>query len=142
VIAALLCAMAFQASPDAPAAAMTDLVVEADGFADSTGQAALQIRGPDDPFRPGRFAKQVFAPIHEGKARFQVGAIQARRWALTVFHDRNRNGVLDHNVFHLPAEPVGFSGTYRIGILSGMPTFDKLAVELVPGQAKVVIHVH
>jgi len=141
VIAAVFCAAVVLATAQQQQA-MSDLVVEADGFRDSSGQAILQIRGSDDPFRPDRFSFQFFAPIHAGAARFEVRVIPARKWALTVFHDRNGNGRLDHNLFHLPSEPLGFSGRYRIGLLSGPPTFDKLAVELVPGPAKVVIHVH
>lgn len=121
--------------------AMSELVVSADGFQDSTGQAVLQIRGPDDPFRPGRFTRQVFAPIHAGTATFRIGAFPSGRWALLVFHDRDGNGTLNHNVLRFPFEPMGFSGGYRIGLLSGMPTFPKLAVDVAPGPAQVVIHV-
>jgi uncharacterized protein (DUF2141 family) len=56
-----------------------------------------------------------------------------------VFHDENGNGTLYHNILHFPAEPLGFSNQFYLGIFSGLPSFEKLQFEFTPGAEAVSI---
>ncbi|MEQ1565420.1 MAG: DUF2141 domain-containing protein [Myxococcota bacterium] len=79
----------------------------------------------DDLFAPhGRLEAE--AQPGGATATLRFAAVPCGRWALMVYHDGNANGTLDHR-WGLPAEPLAFSGGYTLGLLSGMPTFDKLS---------------
>ena len=47
-------------------------------------------------------------------------------YAVSLFHDENNNGTLDHNFLHLPAEALGFSNGFKLSLFSGLPSFEKL----------------
>ncbi len=51
-------------------------------------------------------------------------------YALVVFHDENDNGTIDHNVFRMPKEQLGFSNGFRPGLFAGLPSFEKLEFRL------------
>ncbi len=103
----------------------TILEVGATGFSDARGHAIARLYRPGDDVvgAPWRSTK---AEIHDGKAAFTFDALSPGRYAVVVLHDVNDNGVIDHNVLRLPSEPLGFSNGFRLGVFSGMPTFDKL----------------
>jgi uncharacterized protein (DUF2141 family) len=50
-----------------------------------------------------------------------------------VHHDVNDNGRVAHDALGLPAEPLGFSGGFRLGLFSGKPTFAKLRFAFAAG---------
>jgi len=86
-------------------------------------KAYLQTRGTIS----GNRAQVVFKNLKYGK------------YAVTAFHDENGNGKLDHNLLHLPAEPLGFSSNFHMGIFTGLPSFEKLQFEFAPGAESVSI---
>lgn len=105
------------------------LVVCADGFQDSAGVAVLQIYGkvksiPHDSPRVRQTTR-----IHGGRSNFRIDSLPSGKWGVMVYHDRNANGVLDHGWNRLPQESMGYSNGFVPGLLSGMPTWEKLAVE-------------
>jgi uncharacterized protein (DUF2141 family) len=61
------------------------------------------------------------------------------KYAVSVFHDENGNGTVDHNFLHFPAEPLGFSNDFHLGIFAGLPSFEKLQFEFTPGAEPVSI---
>jgi uncharacterized protein (DUF2141 family) len=58
------------------------------------------------------------------------------QYAAVVYHDLDSNGVLDHGWFG-PKEPLGFSGGWKLSLLSGMPTFEKLRFDFSPAHREV-----
>lgn len=115
------------------------LAVEADGFGGDEGHAILRLYRPgDEVTREPRRAVRV--PVERRSARFVV-LLPPGAWAAVVHHDRNDNGRIDHAWTGLPAEPLGFSGGFRLGLLSGKPTFAKLRFELPAGGAALAITV-
>ena len=124
----------------ATAAGHTDgslgLVVEAAGFSNNRGHAMAML------FRPGAnvLSKKAAYRIVSGdilgkKARLEFPALPEGDYALVVFHDENDNAVVDHNFLGLPSEQLGFSNGFRPGLLSGMPSFEKLRFKLArPGN--------
>lgn len=123
------------ASAEAPSAeasaSLVTLEVEAVGFDDDRGHAMAML------FRPGTNVldkdeafSQVKSELQNGAARLRFPPVEEGTYALVVFHDTNDNGVVDHNLLHLPSEQLGFSNEFRPGIFSGLPTFDKLKFRL------------
>jgi uncharacterized protein (DUF2141 family) len=112
------------------AASATELVIEASGFDDARGQAVARIYAPGDRVT-SEPRWSAAAPIVDGHAQLRV-QLKPGQYAATIFHDRNSNGRLDHNALGLPGEPLGFSGGFALSLTSGMPTFDKLRIDLPP----------
>ncbi|MDH5376843.1 MAG: DUF2141 domain-containing protein [Gammaproteobacteria bacterium] len=77
--------------------------------------------------------KKGFAQIKNGQAQIIFKDLPRGDYAAVAFHDENANRDLDHNVLRFPAEPLGFTGGFELGIFSGMPTFQKLKFAY-PGQ--------
>ena len=50
-------------------------------------------------------------------------------YAVTVFHDKNGNNEIDHNMLHMPSEPLGFSNNFKLNLFSGLPSYEKLHFE-------------
>ena len=61
------------------------------------------------------FGKQLrgeVVPLSKGQ-QFTFKNLTHKVYAIAVFHDLNRNGVLDKNPFGIPTEPYGFSNNAR-----------------------------
>jgi uncharacterized protein (DUF2141 family) len=102
------------------------LSVHAVGFANTRGVAVAKLFEPGENVR-GHSRQEQVAPIKDGRANFQFPNLPSGRYALVVFHDENSNNEIDHGTLRLPIEELGFSGGYAMGLLSGLPSFDKLA---------------
>ncbi|MDH5752988.1 MAG: DUF2141 domain-containing protein [Deltaproteobacteria bacterium] len=72
--------------------------------------------------------RQAFAVITDGKAEIRLTGLPFGEYALVVFHDENKNGSVDHNIFRFPKEALGFPNGYRFGLKQGTPTFEKLRI--------------
>ena len=46
-------------------------------------------------------------------------------YAAILVHDENGNGKIDHS-FGLPAEQLGYTNNWTLGVFTGMPSFAKL----------------
>ena len=112
--------------------ARASITVQATGFKDERGQAIAKLFQPgDDVLAAGRW--EVKSSIHDGRATLVLPALPAGRYALVVFHDSNGNGQVDHGLLG-PSEALGFSGGFRLSLISGRPTFDELKFDF-DGQA-------
>ena len=76
---------------------------------------------------------EISSLTNKKKRSFTSKGLPAGPYAVVVVHDVNANGEIDHTLLRLPAEPLGFSRGFRLGLLSGMPTFEKLSFEAVAG---------
>ena len=116
------------------------LTVEVTGFRSSAGHALarLYLPGMDVTKTP---ARTVAAPILEGRAHFELESLAWGDYALVVVHDENDNGEIDHGVLGLPREPLGFSGGFRLGLFSGLPTFEKLRFAFSERALRVALEV-
>ena len=125
------------------------------GFAgDTSGNLTIQINGLHHArgkvianlFRDGgNVMKMETAYLHlQGKiseqhAQLVFQNLQYGKYAVTVFHDENDNGYLDHNLLRMPAEPLGFSNGFQLGLSSGLPNFEKLQFVFGPGADTIGI---
>ncbi len=83
----------------------------------------------DNVLGPGRW--QVTAPIADGTAVFRIPELRPGPHAAVVFHDENDNAAIDHGLFG-PSEPLGFSGGFRLSLMSGRPDFERLKFDFTP----------
>lgn len=98
------------------------------GLENNRGQvvANLFCKG-QDVLKIENACQRVHAKIDNKRADIVFHDLAYGTYAISVFQDENNNGTLDHNLLHLPAEPLGFSSGFRLGLFSGLPSFEKLA---------------
>jgi uncharacterized protein (DUF2141 family) len=115
----------------------TTLTVNVTGFESNVGQALLQIfRESDDmPIVPFMTVK---VNIANNEATFSVKNLTYGDYAVIVVHDQNSNGEIDHS-WGIPCEPLGFSNDWKLSLLSGMPTFEKLKFTYSRSKYKFVV---
>lgn len=103
------------------------LSIQVHGFTHERGHAIANLfREGDDVLKPDKAYRHAQAEIHDGKATISFPDLAYGKYAVSVFHDENDNGILDHNAFKFPAEPLGFSNNFHLSFLSGFPSFGKL----------------
>lgn len=83
----------------------------------------------------------VQGKISDKHAQLVFQNLKYGKYAVTVFHDENDNGTLDHNLLRMPAEPLGFSNGFQLGLFSGLPNFEKLQIVFGPGADTIGITV-
>ena len=90
------------------------VTVNAISFPDNVGQAYLAIyRAQDDfPVINKQYVGKVVA-ISSNQAALTFTQLPKGKYAVAVFHDRNKNGKLDTNLFGVPTEEYGFSNNAR-----------------------------
>jgi uncharacterized protein (DUF2141 family) len=86
------------------------------------------------------FREQDYFPAHGNQFKGQVIPVKSSMvtasfmnlkpgtYAIAVFHDRNKNGKLDKNIFGAPTESYGFSNNARSTFSA--PTFSAASFEL------------
>lgn len=91
------------------------LEIEADGFANASGHAYARLYRPGDKVT-GTPWRIVRAEVVGKRAHFQFSDLAFGDYALVVHHDvnGNGNGEIDHNLFGLPSEPLGFSNGFTL----------------------------
>lgn len=102
------------------------LTVRVSGFENAKGHAIINV------FCEGQDVMQIEAACHRtkslienGQASFTFAKLPFGTYAISVFHDVNDNGKLDHKM-GIPSEPLGFSNAFHLSVLSGLPRFEKL----------------
>jgi uncharacterized protein (DUF2141 family) len=117
-----------------------NLTLQVGGFANDSGQVIANLfREGDDIMKIDKAYLQARATISGNRAQLVFRNLKYGKYAVTAFHDKNGNGILDHNLLHFPAEPLGFSNNFHMGIFTGFPSFEKLQFEFAPGAESVSI---
>lgn len=110
------------------------------GFSNDRGQVIANLfREGDDVMKIDKAYLQARGTISGNRAQLVFRNLKYGKYAVSAFHDENGNGTLDHNFLHFPAEPLGFSNDFRLGIFAGLPSFEKLQFEFTPGAGPVSI---
>ena len=123
----------------ADSAATGELTIHASGFAHTRGHAVAKLfASGDNVLKPARW--QMVAAIEGSAAVFNFSALPAGRYAVIVFHDQNDNLEIDHGLLG-PSEPLGFSGSYTLSLLSGRPDFERLQFEFKPPAQALQVRV-
>lgn len=117
-----------------------DLVIHAKGFAHAQGQAIASLfRQGDDVFKKPFL--RVRAKIDQEQATLVFPHMEFGNYAAIVFHDENGNDDLDHNALRFPAEPLGYSNGFRLGLFTGLPNFERLEFAFSPDAKPIEITV-
>jgi len=117
-----------------------DLKLSVSGFSNDRGQVIANLfRQGDDVMKIDKAYSQARETISGNRAQLAFRNLKYGKYAVSVFHDENGNGTLDHNFLHFPAEPLGFSNDFHLGIFSGLPSFEKLQFDFAPGAETISI---
>ena len=106
-----------------------------DGFDSNEGQVLIALflsetGWPDD--ESVAFASTVL-PIEERRVVTTFDDVPAGPFAISVFHDRDRDRELDTGVFGIPTEAYGFSKDARD--MFGPPSFDEARLKVIAGES-------
>ncbi len=103
------------------------LTIKIEGLFSEKGNLHFALYRKSDPFPD--FKSTYRNRIVSSKNRqISFNDLQQGEYALAVFHDENKNGKLDKNLFGVPSEKYGFSNNAR-GIFSA-PNFLEAAFSL------------
>lgn len=117
-----------------------DLTIVVGGFSSDRGQVIANLfREGDDVMKIDKAYLHAREAISGNRAQLVFRNLKYGKYAVSVFHDENGNGILDHNFLRFPAEPLGFSNNFSLGIFSGLPSFEKLQLDFAPGAETVSI---
>ena len=94
------------------------------GFADNSGQVIVQLFRREDKV-PAKPFMEVMAKITNKEAVVTIENLSYGVYAAILVHDKNANGYIDHRM-GIPNEPLAYPNNWKLTLLSGMPTFDKL----------------
>ena len=116
------------------------LTVTAEGFHSDTGRAVVMLYDrpgtiPDKELKNYRLKKVV--PIRHGTIRVRFRHLKPGRYAVSLFHDENANGIIDKGLM-LPKEGVGLSNFRHVSLFH-LPDF-KQASLLLDQDKTVDIH--
>jgi uncharacterized protein (DUF2141 family) len=117
-----------------------NLTIQVNGLLHERGKVIANLfREGDDVMKIATASLHARASISDRHAQLVFQNLKYGKYAVTVFHDENDNGNLDHNVLRMPAEPLGFSNGFQLGLFSGLPGFDKLEFVFGPGTDTIAI---
>jgi uncharacterized protein (DUF2141 family) len=134
--------LALLAQPAAADPMSGDLTLVVGGFPGDHGQVIANLfREGDDVMQIDQAYLHAREAISGNRAQLVFRNLPYGKYAVSVFHDENGNGMLDHNFLQFPAEPLGFSNNFHLGVFSGLPSFEKLQFDFVPGAETVSISV-
>ncbi|MEN9997174.1 MAG: hypothetical protein RI922_164 [Bacteroidota bacterium] len=116
------------------------LTVNVNGFSSSEGKAHIAIYRVSDEFpaAKGQYKGQIVEINDKKIASATFSDLPKATYAVAVFHDKNKNGVMDKNLVGVPTEKYGFSNNARETFSA--PSFESASVK-VEGQKTIWIYV-
>ena len=104
-----------------------NLLIQVSGLSHNRGQVIANLfREHSDVMNIKTVYRRANTIINENMAAVVFSDLEFGVYAVSIFHDENGNGELDHNMFKFPMEPLGFSNNFRFGLFTGLPSFEKL----------------
>ncbi|AHM62526.1 hypothetical protein D770_21385 [Flammeovirgaceae bacterium 311] len=106
------------------------IIVKVEGTRNSKGVVRVALFNTEKGFpTDGQKAfKNISAPAKEGVVQLTVNNLPAGRYAISLLHDENENGVLDTNVVGYPKEGYGASNNNLPAFRA--PNFNEAAFEV------------
>ena len=105
-----------------------NIEVYIDNVPSDRGEVVVHLYGKDQKLF-GEQRRTLKGQIKNGKSHVAFKDVYFGEYAIFVFQDENLNGTLDHNLFRMPAEPIGFSNNFKPTIFTGRPNFSDIKVE-------------
>lgn len=105
------------------------LTITITGFSSNDGKASIALYRVSDHF-PGEKTqyKGKIVSIEHKKAIVIFENLPKTKYAVAIFHDKNKNGILDKNMFGIPLEKYGFSNNARETFSA--PSFESASINL------------
>ena len=116
-----------------------NLTFNLSGFADNSGQVLVQLFCKTDKV-PTKPFKVIIAKIANRNARVLIPNLEYGEYSAIIVHDQNSNGHIDHS-WGIPAEPLGYTNHWKLTLLSGMPTFEKLKFSFSESENSCIIDI-
>lgn len=136
----ILCILSLSAQTAVADEESGDLTLLVGGFSNDRGQVIANLfREGDEVMKIDKAYLQARGAVSGNRAQLVFRNLKYGKYAVSVFQDENGNGTLDHNFLHFPAEPMGFSNNFRLGIFTGLPSFEKLQFDFTRGAETVSI---
>jgi len=115
------------------------LTLEMTGFGDNLGRAILKLFRKEDKVPSTPYIERAVL-IDSNKAVIAIENLPYGDYAAICAHDQNANGYIDHS-WGFPSEPLGYSNNWKLSLLSGMPSFDKLRFTFTEKQDSLMIKI-
>jgi uncharacterized protein (DUF2141 family) len=91
-----------------------DLTVQVNGFSSNEGRAFIGIyRATDDFPEMNKQYRGKVVEIENKIAKVSFDDLPKGEYAVAVYHDKNKNGIMDKNLLGMPTEKYGFSNNAR-----------------------------
>ena len=91
-----------------------DLEIEIKGIKSMSGCIMLAVYDKEECFMNiDKAIRKEILPIEAGTIKCRIENLPHGLYAVTVFHDMNKNQILDKNFIGKPKEPYGFSNNIR-----------------------------
>ncbi|WP_199750573.1 DUF2141 domain-containing protein [Gynurincola endophyticus] len=84
--------------------------------------------------------KKIVSVEKQQSVTIDLGDLPPGKYAVVVFLDTNNNGVLDTNVFGIPKEKYGFSGTIKP--MFRAPNFEEAAVSISETKKTIAVRLN
>lgn len=116
------------------------LTVEVLGFSDNQGVVYVALYRETDsfPIMDAQYQGKTTG-ISNKSAKVQFSGLSNEKYAVAVFHDRNKNGEMDKNLLGIPTESYGFSNNARE--MFSAPSF-KSASFSIKSETTIKIKIH
>ena len=119
-----------------------DLTIVVGGLTNDRGQVIANLfREGDDVMKIEKAYLHAREAVSGNRAQLVFRNLPYGKYAVSMFQDENGNGTLDHNSLNFPAEPLGFSNGFQLGLFSGLPAFEKLQFDFKPEADTIEITV-
>ena len=128
----VICALAMHPSNEKTGT----LIVEVQGITQPKGDLQIGIYNNANGFgQKEKVYMGKVVSVNSNTVTVSLPQLPHGTYAICVFHDKNKNGVLDKSFFGIPTEAYGFSNNVR-GTL-GLPDFDDAKFEFNSNKNKI-----
>lgn len=108
--------------------------VQVNNLDSEKGQVVIGLYGAGDKFpETGKEMEGLILELGSEKPKGTFSSLPPGDYAVSLFHDANRNGKLDKNFMGIPTEGYGFSKN-AYNWYGGVPEFDQASFELEKGE--------
>lgn len=118
-----------------------EIVLQVDGIRNAQGQLIVSVFSAETrdsfPKHPEGAVKRILVPAQAPQQTLRITDLKEGPIAISVVHDENGNGTMDHDFFGRPKEGFGFSNNPKVRF--SLPSFDESSLAVQGGERRVDI---
>jgi uncharacterized protein (DUF2141 family) len=128
--------------PPASAVQTATLTVTVTGVKNMEGDVLVRLHNIPDAFprHSDKAYASVWSEVKGKEVDVVFNEVPYGIYAFVVLHDKNHNGKMDFNFFHLPREGYAFSCNAKVGL--GPPSFDQAKFTVQSPEVRQLISLH